>query len=226
MRILVVEDNAALAANIGEFLEAAGAMVDFAYTGTSGLELAGAGDYDAIVLDIALPRLDGLELCRRLRGQHDDDTPVLMLTARDTTADKLDGFAAGTDDYLTKPFDLDELYARLQALLRRRQRGMRRLVVVDLEFDLDTRQVRRGGRLLKLTPSGLRLLDVLMHHAPAVVPRADLEYALWADAPPDSEASLRVHLHALRRAIDDRAARKLVHTVAGTGYRLGLDDET
>ncbi|MCB1746799.1 MAG: response regulator transcription factor [Gammaproteobacteria bacterium] len=225
MRVLVVEDNAALAANVGEFLEAAGAVVDFAYTGTSGLELARAGGYDAIVLDIALPRLDGLELCRRLREQHDDDTPILMLTARDTTADKLDGFAVGTDDYLTKPFDLDELYARLQALLRRRQRGTRRLTVADLEFDLDTRQVRRGGRLLKLTPSGLRLLEVLMQRAPAVVTRDELEVVLWGDAPPESEASLRVHLHGLRRAVDGDAPTRLVHTVAGAGYRIGIDDD-
>jgi DNA-binding response OmpR family regulator len=225
VRVLVVEDNAALAANIGEFLEAAGESVDFAYTGTGGLDLAAAGGYDAIVLDIALPRLDGLALCRRLREQHDSDTPVLMLTARDTTADKLDGFAAGTDDYLTKPFDLDELYARLQALVRRRLRGTRRLAVADLEFDLDTRTVRRGGRILRLTPSGLRLLEVLMRRAPAVVSRAELERGLWGDAPPESEASLRVHLHALRRAIDGDGTVRLVHTVAGAGYRIGSDDE-
>lgn len=223
MLILVVEDNAALAANIGEYLEARGERVDYAYRGTAALELATRQAYDALVLDVALPGLDGLSLCRRLREDHGCTVPVLMLTARDTMADKLAGFDAGTDDYLTKPFDLIELYVRLQALVRRQQRAGHRLAVGELELDLAKHQAHRGGRRLELSPSGLRLLEVLMRRAPAAVPRAALEQALWGDEPPLGDGSLRVHLHQLRAAVDGGCSDKLIHTVRSFGYRLGAD---
>lgn len=224
MLVLLVEDNAALAANVGEYLENLGDGVDFAYNGKAALELATRNLYDVIVLDLGLPGIDGLTLCRRLREEHGSDVPVLMLTARDTLDDKVAGFGVGADDYLTKPFDLVELRMRIAALARRRLRGGRELVVDDLVFDTSTMEVRRAGRVLRITPTGLRLLQLLMRRAPAVVPRGELERTVWGDEPPESEASLRVHMHELRQAIEGEPGRKLLHTVRGFGYRLGVDE--
>jgi DNA-binding response OmpR family regulator len=226
MRVLVIEDQQDLAANIGEYLMEHGHVIDYAADGLTGLHLAAVNSYDALVLDLSLPGLDGLALCRRLRRDAHSVVPVLMLTARDTERDTLAGFDAGTDDYLTKPFSLPELLARLNALARRAQRPQHVLQVGDLNFDLGTLIVRRGGRRLDLTPAGLRLLEKLMRASPAVVARRDVEQALWGDDPPESDAALRGHVHALRAAIDLPAAPKLVHTVHGIGYRVAVDDET
>lgn len=222
-RVLIVEDNRSLAANIGEFLTAAGWQVDHAYDGAAGLHFATRDSFDVIALDLALPTLDGLTVCARLRQEFGVTTPVLMLTARDTLPDKLEGFAAGADDYLTKPFALAELEARLLAMLRRQQASGSRLRVADLEFDTRSLEVTRAGRPLHLSPSGLRLLESLMRRSPAVVSRADLEYHLWGHEPPDGPAALRVHVHALRAAIDKPFATPLLHTVAGIGYAVRED---
>ena len=224
MMILLVEDNDALAANIGEYLEQDGDIVDFARDGVSGLALAQRNAYDAIVLDLTLPGLDGLRVARSLREETAVATPILMLTARDTVQDKLEGFAAGGDDYLTKPFDLLELRARLRALVRRAAGVNRVLRVADLSFDTGTLDVRRGDIRIKLTRTGLRMLEVLMRRAPDVVSRQDLERAIWGDEPPESEAALRVHVHSLRHALDRPFEHKLLHTIAGCGYRLALEE--
>ena len=225
MRILIVEDSRDLAANIGEYLEGRGEVVDYAADGATGLHLAVTQRYDAIVLDLSLPGMDGLSVAKRLRADAESAVPVLMLTARDTERDKLSGFDVGADDYLTKPFSLPELHARLKAIVRRtagaRQRVLR---VADLEFDLHTLVARRGARRLELTPSGVKLLETLMRAAPGLVSRRDVEYALWGDDPPESEAALRGHIHALRAALDQGAEVKLLHTVHGMGYRLTDED--
>ena len=225
MRTLLIEDHADLAANIGEYLEQRGHVVDYAGDGLSGLHLAAVNAYDALVLDVNLPGLDGLSLCRKLRAEARSPVPVLMLTARDTERDTLSGFEAGADDYLTKPFSLPELEARLKALTRRATLPTDVLRVADLSFDLRTLIVRRGSRRLDLTPAGLKLLEALMRAAPAVVSRQGAERALWGDDPPDSDAALRGHVHALRAEVDPASAPKLLHTVHGIGYRLALDDE-
>jgi len=225
MRTLLIEDHADLAANIGEYLEQRGHVVDYAGDGLSGLHLAAVNAYDALVLDVNLPGLDGLSLCRKLRAEARSPVPVLMLTARDTERDTLSGFEAGADDYLTKPFSLPELEARLKALARRGAPPADVLRVADLSFDLRTLIVRRGSRRLDLTPAGLKLLEALMRAAPAVVSRQGAERALWGDDPPDSDAALRGHVHALRAEVDPASAPKLLHTVHGIGYRLALDDE-
>lgn len=225
MRILLIEDSHDLAANIGEYLEQHGHVVDYAGDGLSGLHLAAVNPYDALVLDINLPGVDGLTLCRRLRADAHSAVPVLMLTARDTERDMLTGFEAGADDYLTKPFSLAELDARLKALGRRSGRAQQALAVADLSFDPGTLIVRRGERRLALTPAGLKLLEALMRASPGVVSRSDAERALWGEDPPESEAALRGHIHALRAAVDVPPAPKLLHTVHGIGYRLALDDD-
>lgn len=220
MRVLVIEDNFDLAANIGDYLEAAGYFADFAANGRRGLEQAASGNFDILVLDLALPGMDGIEVCRSLRAEG-FATPILMLTARDTLIDKLDGFEAGTDDYLVKPFSLEELLARLTALHRRATSAVetRTLRVHDLEFEPDTLRARRAGRNLQLNPAERRLLELLMRNAGRVVSRARLEWALWGDDPPDGDA-LRAHIHLLRNAIDRNHSIRLLQTVRGAGYRL------
>jgi DNA-binding response OmpR family regulator len=208
MRILLVEDNRDILANLADYLGLKGYTVDCAQDGLSGLHLAATEHYDLIVLDIMLPGIDGYTLCKRLRE------------ARDQLDDRLQGFKSGADDYLLKPFALSELAARIEAVLRRAQGGGRRaLQVADLNYDLDTLEVTREGRLLKLNPVGLKLLAVLMQKSPHVLRREVLEEALWGDDCPDSD-SLRSHVHQLRQVIDKPFAKPLLQTVHGVGYRL------
>jgi DNA-binding response OmpR family regulator len=224
MHILVVEDNSDIAANIGDYLADKGHVVDFAGDGVTGLHLAGREDFDAIVLDLTLPGMDGLELCRRLRQDARKMTPVLMLTARDALEQKLVGFESGADDYMVKPFALQELEARL-TVLARRSRGpkSRILKVTDLEFNLDTLIVTREGKLLQLNPTGLKLLQALMEASPSVVTRRELEMRVWGEELPDSD-SLRVHIHGLRAAIDKPFDKPLIQTRHGIGYRMADPD--
>ncbi|MCC6074632.1 response regulator transcription factor [Pseudomonas sp. GCM10022188] len=220
MRILLVEDNRDILANLADYLTLKGYSVDCAMDGLSGLHLATTGHYDLLVLDVMLPGLDGYSLCRRLRQEARSSVPVIMLTARDQLDDRLNGFQSGADDYLIKPFALSELAARVEAVLRRSHGGGRReLQVADLHYDLDTLEVSRGGRRLKLNPLGLKLLALLMQKSPHVLRREVLEEALWGDDCPDSD-SLRSHIHQLRQVIDKPFPRALLHTVHGVGYRL------
>ena len=224
MRILVIEDNPDLVANLCDFLEAHGHTVDVAYAAPAGLQLAQAGGHDVIVLDLMLPGMDGLDVCQRLRAGG-RDVPVLMLTARDTLDDKVAGFASGADDYLVKPFALQELEVRLGALVRR-ARGetvQRRLQVADLVYEPDLLRVRRGGRTLELPPIPLKILELLLRQSPRVVGRAEIEHTVWGDAPPDSDA-LRAHMHLLRSAVDKPFERPLLRTVRGVGYQIADPD--
>jgi DNA-binding response OmpR family regulator len=225
MHLLIVEDNPDLLENLSDFFEARGHEVDLAYNGRTGLRFARENHYDVIILDLMLPGMDGLEVCARLRSA-ECDTPILMLTARDTLGDKLEGFECGADDYLVKPFALPELEARIMALLRRgRGKAARvRLVVADLSFDLDRMKVERGGRRIDLGPIPLRILEMLMRRSPAVVRREELEHAVWGNDPPDSDA-LRAHMHALRSAVDRDSSVPLVHTLRGIGYQLAAPDD-
>jgi DNA-binding response OmpR family regulator len=220
MRILIIEDNPDIAANIGDYLDDRGHIVDFAGDGVTGLHLAVVEDFDAIVLDLALPGMDGLEVCRKLREDAGKNTPVLMLTARDRLEDKIAGFATGADDYLVKPFALQEVEVRLDALARRgRRSGARVLTVGDLMYNLDTLTVNRAGKEIELNPIGLKLLESLMESSPNVVTRSELEKQVWGEELPDSD-SLRVHIHSLRSLIDKPFGSKMIQTRHGIGYRL------
>lgn len=221
MRILVVEDNRSLVANLFEYFEARGHTLDAAPDGLTGLHLATTQRFDVVLLDWMLPRMDGREVLRRLRGESGSGVPVLMLTARDELPDKIDGFRGGADDYLTKPFALPELEVRLEALLTRAQgHGHKRVLqVADLCLDLTTLEASRGGRALHLYPACRKLLQVLMQASPAVVTRARLEEALWNEEPPDGDI-LRSHIYDLRRSVDGPFAAKLLQTVPRVGYRL------
>jgi len=220
MRVLVIEDNNDIATNIGDFLEEKGHVVDFAGDGVTGLHLAVVNDFDAIVLDLTLPGMDGLEVCRKLRQEARKQTPVLMLTARDALDHKLSGFDSGADDYMTKPFALQELEARLTVLARRgKGQQSRVLQVADLSFNLDTLTVSRAGKHIPLNPIGLKLLQHLMEASPSVVTRQELESRVWGEELPDSD-SLRVHIHGLRAAIDKPFGKPLIQTRHGIGYRM------
>jgi len=219
--ILLVEDNRGIAEMVGEFLERRGYSLDYASDGVTGLRLAATNSYDVVVLDLMLPGLDGLELCRRLRHEAKKSTPVLMLTARDTLEDKLVGLDAGADDYLVKPFEIRELEARVRALIRRdrRQVGSEVLQVGDLVLDPASLRATRGGIELQLSPIALRLLTILMRESPRVVSRQEIEREIWGDELPDSD-TLRSHLYNLRKVMDKPFERPLLHTVQSAGYRI------
>jgi DNA-binding response OmpR family regulator len=221
VRVLIVEDHADIAESVGEYLEQRGHAVDYARDGLAALRLATQETYDVLVLDRLLPRMDGATLCARLRGEHGLAAPVLMLTALDTLSDKVAGFDAGADDYLVKPFELAELYARLTALHRRASNRVAtpQLTAGDLVLDTRTRELRRAGRLISLSPTLGKLLEHLLRNAHRIVPREELEYLLWGDQPPDQDF-LRAHMHKLREAIDRDQPRKLLHTYRSIGYRL------
>jgi DNA-binding response OmpR family regulator len=223
MRVLVVEDNLNLVANLFEYFEARGHTLDAAPDGPTGFHLATTQSYDVVVLDWMLPRLTGPEVLRRLREEAGSDVPVLMLTARDELPDKIAGFRAGADDYLTKPFALPELEVRLEALvIRAAGRGRARVLqVADLRYDPDTLDVTRAGRRLHLYPACRKLLEVLMEASPAAVTRERLEHALWGENPPDGDM-LRSHIYELRRSVDAPYPLKLIHTLPRVGYRLAV----
>jgi DNA-binding response OmpR family regulator len=226
MRLLVVEDNRNLVANLFDYFEARGHTLDAAPDGITGLHLATTQTYDAVVLDWMLPRMDGPEVLRKLREEHAADVPVIMLTARDELPDKIAGFRAGADDYLTKPFALPELEVRLEALVTRAKgRGRARVLEVqDLRLDLSTLEVSRAGKPLHLYPACRKLLEVLMQASPSAVTRERLEYALWGDSPPDGDM-LRSHIYELRRSVDGPFPVKLIQTLPRVGYRLATHAE-
>ena len=217
--VLLIEDQHDIAANIWDFLERRGYRIDHAADGAAGLAAALAGGFDVIVLDLGLPRLDGLDLCRRLR-EAGRDTPILMLTARDTLDDKLRGFAEGADDYLVKPFAMKELEARIRAVHRRRAPlSDAALVVGDLAYDPATMLASRGGRSMPLTRAQAAILALLMRRSPRVVDHRDLVAAVWGDEGGDV-AALHTHVYELRKLVDRPFGVALIASVHGIGYRL------
>ena len=194
--------------------------------GLAGLESATRQGFDIIIIDISLPRMSGIALCRRLRDLGYSSTPMLMLTARDDLASKLEAFEAGADDYVVKPFALEELLVRMNALARRGS-GLKsgtRLKVADLEYDLATQKVSRSGMDLSVPLMGRRILELLMRNPHRVVTRQEIESTVWEGDLPQSDV-LRIHIHSLRDIIDKPYPVKLLETVRGIGYRLHDPDE-
>jgi len=220
MRILVIEDNSDIAANIGDYLEEKGHVVDFAGDGVTGLHLAVVHDFDAIVLDLTLPGMDGLELCRKLRQEARRQTPVLMLTARDALDQKLTGFDSGADDYMVKPFALAELSARLRAVMRRGAARENVLRVADLEMDTLRRVVRRAGKTIDLKPKEYALLEFLVRNTDRPVTKSLIIEHVWNIHFDSVSNVVEVHINSLRNKIDRGFARPLIHTIRGVGYIL------
>lgn len=220
--ILIVEDDLQLAGSLGDYLTEQGFDVDYAYDGEMCLELTRQTAYDALVLDIAMPVMDGLSTCRHLRDVQHDSTPILFLTARDTLQDKLEGFDAGADDYLVKPFAPEEVVARLRAILQRKRRSQANTQDVGpLRLDHLSKQASRDGLQLNLHEFQFTLLATLAQAAPETVSRQELEAAIWSDEMPVSDP-LRTHIYRLRQQLDKPFKHTLLHTVHGKGYRLAI----
>jgi DNA-binding response OmpR family regulator len=221
MRVLVVEDEQRLARLLRRMLEEERYTVDEAHDGIDGEELAKAGEYDAIVLDVMLPGRSGTAVCQNLRRSR-VGTPILMLTARDTIEDRVNGLDAGADDYLVKPFAFAELLARLRALTRRRNADLHapRLEVDDLVMDVVRHEVRRGNRLIELTPREYALLEYFLRHPDQVLTRTQILSSVWRYDAYLSSNAVDTYVHYLRDKIDRCHERKLLHTVRGVGYVL------
>jgi DNA-binding response OmpR family regulator len=224
MRILLVEDERKVASFIARALRENSYAVDIAETGEKGLEQATDLTYDAIVLDVRLPGMSGLEVCRELR-QQGIEAPVLMLTARGLVEQRVAGLDAGADDYLAKPFALAELLARVRALVRRGFHSANaKLHYADLALDRHRRRAMRGSEIIPLTTKEFALLELFLLHAPELVTRSEIIEHVW-DCHFDSETNLvEVYINRLRQKIDENRAAKLIHTVRGVGYRLGLPE--
>ncbi|MGH9680351.1 MAG: response regulator [Candidatus Acidiferrales bacterium] len=224
MRILLVEDERKVASFIARALRETAYAVDVAETGEKALTLATDVNYDAILLDIRLPGLTGLQVCSELR-QQGMETPILMLTARGLVEQKVEGLDAGADDYLSKPFALAELLARVRALVRRGlHSGNARLEYAGLNLDRHRRRAARGKREVPLTSKEFALLELLMLHAPEFVTRSQIVEHVW-DCTFDSESNLvEVYVNRLRQKIDQDGQARLIHTVRGVGYRLGMQE--
>lgn len=225
MRILIVEDNRAIAANLYDYLESQGHSVDVAHDGVRGFQLAAGQMFDAILLDLGLPRMDGMALCNRLRHEAGVDTPVLMLTARDTLKDKLLGFESGADDYMVKPFALEELAARLTALHKRRSGAIveRPVAAGALLLNARRKSLQFAGIEVRLPPKCMRLIELLMREPGRLCSRQELEVELWGEEQ-DSSDRLRHHMHLLRNALLRTGGWDPIHTVHGMGYRLEAED--
>lgn len=223
MLVLLVEDDLDLSALVAEYLEAESIDCDLAYNGVMGLELIKTNQYDVIIMDVTMPRMDGLTLCRHIR-ELGINTACLMLTARDSLEDKLGGFAQGADDYMVKPFDLPELVARLQVLERRQQHWSNLLQVADLTLEVVAHTATRNGRQLSLNSIEWKILEYLMRESPAVVSRHQLESYIWQDELPSKDV-LKTQIYRLRQIVDVEGEQPLIHTLRGAGISLRLKDE-
>lgn len=219
--VLIVEDNDEIATLLGDYLSHFGWEPDFAHQGEIAIKLAAQQSYDAVILDIMLPGMDGLKTCRKLRQELGFAQPILMLTARDAVPDRIAGLDVGADDYVVKPFDCAEVLARLKALQRRASHwsSRRRLAVANLVLDAETRRAERDGHSLHLAPAEFRMLAALMKAAPRVVSRQALAEAAGSEDHPVDDHSLRTHLYNLRKSMEKHGDR-LVFTVRGQGYQL------
>ncbi len=225
MRVLLIEDDRKAAKLLAKGLQEEGFVIDVAVTGEEGEEQAALNEYDVIVLDWLLPGKDGIAVCRSLRA-HDISTPILMLTARDSLTDRVNGLSTGADDYLTKPFAFAELLARIRALLRRSRLARPTVLrVADLTLDPATRRVARAGVVVALTTKEYAILEVLMQRAGEIVSRTRLVERVWDEASDVIDNLVDAHVSHLRKKVDRRGSIPLIHTVRGFGYRLGPLEE-
>jgi two-component system, OmpR family, response regulator MprA len=222
MRILVVDDEPAVRTSLERALSLEGYDVALAADGAAALDRLAAAPPDAVILDVSMPGLDGLEVCRRMR-QAGDRTPVLMLTARDAVDDRVEGLDAGADDYLVKPFALRELRARLRALLRRVDRDAGALRFADLSLDADAHEVHRGARRIDLSRTEFTLLELLMRHPRQVLTRTQIFESVWGYDLGATSNALGVYIGYLRRKTEEAGEPRLLHTVRGVGYVLRED---
>lgn len=222
LQLLLIEDDLDLAKAIIDYLELEEIQCDHAANGIAGFTLITQNPYDAVILDLNLPKMNGLEVCEKIRSLG-IDVSILMLTARDTLDDKLTGFSKGADDYLVKPFAMEELIVRAQTLSRRKSGQVTCLKVEGIELNLQAQTVMREGVELKLTPIAIKILKVLMQESPNTISREKLMRSIWGDEQPDSN-SLKVHMYNLRKVIDSKEESKLIHTITGRGFAFKREE--
>ncbi|TMP37322.1 DNA-binding response regulator [Pseudoalteromonas rubra] len=227
IKVLLIEDNQDLSLNIGEYFESHGAVIDFAHTGELGVQLALEQFYDCVVLDVMLPKMDGLAVCQQLRAEANRHIPIIMLTARDTLDDKLNGFSLGVDDYLTKPFALEELWVRCNALAKRHLLNSEHTLSLGrdekaVSLNSQTQHIERAGCEVTLQPIPFKILRLLMEHHPRALSRSELCDRIWGDEPTDSDA-LRSHIYQLRKAIDKPFSSPIIKTIHGIGFALDIE---
>mgnify|MGYP006148729379 CR=1 FL=1 len=221
MKVLLVEDCQSVAEVIFDYFEESDIELDYAATGTLGLSLAQSQKFDCIILDIMLPGIDGISLCQQLRAEG-NNTPIIMLTARDTNSDMLLGLRQGADDYIVKPFNLELLEARMHSVIRRHSGAgfVTQMTCGPITLDVHTHQVWRGKEEIKLTPIGFKILSLLVKNSPNLVTRQEIESALWSEDLPDQDI-LRKHIYQLRNKVDKPFNENIIETVPKLGYRLG-----
>jgi DNA-binding response OmpR family regulator len=224
LRLLIVEDHAALAANVFDYLGDERYELDYAADGLTALHLLATRRYDVIVLDVMLPGIDGFSLCRRIRQDLKSTVPVLLLTARDSIDDKTEGFSAGADDYLVKPFAMKELELRIQALQRRARAQTEQLQLGPLRYDFQQERIWVDTTPMELPPSAARILQVLMRSWPGLVSHEDLTREVWGSSPPDANA-IRTHVSSLRKALRENGCPDMIRALYGRGYRLVVPGE-
>lgn len=223
INVLLVEDDIDLATTIVDYLDIEDIECDHASNGVMGLNLLKINNYQMIILDVNMPKMDGLTMCKTLREQG-QDTPVLMLTARDSLDNKLEGFAAGSDDYLVKPFAMKELVARVQVLAKRKSGEVKRLTLANLNLDLAKRSADVEGQTLKLSPIAFKLLETLVRSAPQPVTRSAIMQAIWGEEQPDSN-SLKVHVYHLRKQLEATTQQVTLDTVPSVGFAITANAE-
>jgi DNA-binding response OmpR family regulator len=220
LSILLVEDNLTIAKQLIEFFEGHGWSVDYASNGSLGTELALNNPFDVVVLDLNLPDIDGLQVCKAIKEQSTINLPILMLTARDAFEDKAEGYGEGADDYVTKPFDFREVALRCQALSKRNQLHKNQTIEIgELTIEQNQHIACREGKPLKLTNIGFKLLLTLAQAYPQAVSRSNLIHAVWQDSPPDTDA-LRSHIYSLRNALDKPFDEPMLTTITNVGFKL------
>jgi DNA-binding response OmpR family regulator len=225
LNMLLVEDQQSIARNIADYMEAKGHVFDFASQGEQGLDLALKHHFDLIILDLNLPKMDGLEVCQQIRKLSSRHIPILMLTARDSIDDKVSGFTAGADDYLTKPFSLQELEVRCLALSRRHLlQTSDTLILGPLSIDRQRKQISRDNKTLQLHAMGVRIITILAESYPQVVSRSMLTQKLWGDEPTESDA-VRSHIYQLRNVLDKPFEYPILKTVHGVGFTLNIPQQ-
>ena len=219
-RFLLVEDDQDIAENIIDYLDTYGCITDYAMSGEQALEMLRDNTFDAVVLDLNLPKMNGFEICLHIRNTLRLNVPVLILTARVLLDDKKQGFECGADDYLTKPFDLEELAMRLKALMRRSHKNITSIFqVADLTLDPENGIVTRGGKEVVLSHVGFKILHKLMERSPGIVKREEIIYDIWHDDPPMSD-SLKSHFFSLRQLVDKPFEKQLLYSIRGRGYKI------